>query len=417
MRVDTFLKVEIFKRNNSFGDDTLILSRNVEFYMNAIKNKEITKTEAAYKLNCSRQWISVIYKRYSINEKLEKSKSHRKKKLSEDLQKQLLDLYKLLSYDSNGVLYTPSMEILKTIAIDKISGFPDIHIQTVRNYLKLNKQYLKNIKSRKYRIRFEAKYVGELVQGDVCTHQWIPKLNEKFHLILFIDDKSRYILYAKFVTSDNLENHITALKEMFLTFGLPISIYYDNDSKYSYIRHGGIHFDQRTENPELLIPNALKEVGVNLINSKPFQPQGKGKVERKFLTFQGQLPHYMILENVKNIDDANVVLEKYVIKHNNTYSRAINTTPQKIFKESNDVFKDLNKKEIIEIENAFTKRTIRKVSKVNEISYQNSFYIVPKFNKISLANYEVEIRENPNKWIKIYYKDNLLTKYDIGDNL
>jgi putative transposase len=415
MGLDTFFKVNIFQRTNkSLGDDTLILNRNVEFYMNCIKNKEITKTEAALKLNCSRQWVTEIYRRFSNNETLEKQKTHRQKILSDDIQNKLLRLYKHLSYDLNGILHTPSMEILKSIAIDTIDDFPDIHIQTIRDYLKLNKHYPKNIKSRKYRKRFEAKYVGELIQGDVCTHQWIPSLNRKFPIILFIDDKSRYILYAKFVTSDNLENHITALKNMFLTFGLPLAIYYDNDSKYSYIRHGGMHFDQRTESPELVIPNALKEVGVNLINSKPFQPQGKGKVERKFLTFQGQIPHYMILENAKNIDEANAVLEKYVIKHNNTYSRAINATPEAVFKNNYDTFKDINKKDLDKIENSFTKRVIRRVSNVNEISYHNELFLVPRYNNCSLANYEVEVRENPNKWIKIFYKDCLLTKYDIG---
>jgi len=416
MRLDVFFKHNIIQKNKkSFGDNNMILKRNINSYMEKIKNNEISKSEAARKLNCSRQWTHELYNRYINNESLEKQKSHRRKILSNDFQIQLSELYKQLSYESNGLYHTPSMEILKAIALEKIIDFPDIHIQTIRNYLKLNKQYPKNIKSRKYRRRFEAKYVGELIQGDVSTHQWIPGLSEKFHLILFIDDKSRYILYAKFVTSDNLENHITALKEMFLTFGLPMSIYYDNDSKYSYIRHGGVHFDQRTENPELVIPKALEEVGVNLINSKPFQPQGKGKVERKFLTFQGQIPHYMIFENAKNIDDANAVLEKYVEKHNNTYSRAINSTPEKVFKENNDVFEDLNKKDIESIENAFTKRAIRKVSKVNEISYKNKCFLIPKYKNCSLSNYEVEVRENPNKWIKIFYKDNILTKYDIGD--
>ncbi|HOJ64238.1 MAG TPA: hypothetical protein PLE45_07435 [Spirochaetota bacterium] len=42
-------------------------------------------------------------------------------------------------------------------------------------------------------------------------------------IILFIDDKARYVLYAKFVKLDSLENHIIALKELILTYGYPIS--------------------------------------------------------------------------------------------------------------------------------------------------------------------------------------------------
>ena len=129
------------------------------------------------------------------------------------------------------------MQILKNIAVEKIEDFPDINIETMRKILNKDKVYIKHIKVKKYRKRFEAGSVGELIQGDVFMHNWIPDIDKKFHLILFIDDKSRYVLYAKFVESDNLENHIIALKDMIKRFGFPVSIYYDNDSKYNYIKH------------------------------------------------------------------------------------------------------------------------------------------------------------------------------------
>ena len=418
MRLDTFSKQSLFTRSNrSLGDEALLLKKNIEFYFKCIKEKKMNKSEVARKLQCSRQWLNELYKRHINSESLEKKRGHKRRALSVKMQNSLFKLYEYLSYKHNEILLTPSMEVLKAIAIEQIPNFPDIHIQTIRDYLKLNKRYPKKIKSRKYRKRFEAKYVGEIIQGDVSTHQWIPEYNKKFHLILFIDDKSRYVLYAKFVESDNLVNHISALKQLFLTFGLPISIYYDNDSKYSYIRHGGIHFDQRKENPDLVIPNALSEIGVRLINSKPYQPQGKGKVERKFLTFQNQLPFYLKLRKAASIDEANVGLEEYVDRHNSTYSRAIKTTPEEVFKNAPDAFRDIKKKEIENIENAFTKRHIRKVTKVNEISFMNNQYLVPKYDKYSLVNFEIEVRENPDKWIKLFYKDTLLTKYKLGDNL
>jgi len=418
LKVDTLEKLIINRKlNQSLGDDKLLLKKNLEFYLNCIKDKKMSITEAAIKLQCTRQWISKLYYRFCKGENLEKKRGHKKKALNKDIQNNLFELYKSLSYYQDETLFTPSMEVLKSIAIEQIPDFPDIHIQTIRDYLKLNKKYPKKIRSKKYRKRFEAKFVGEIIQGDVSTHQWIPESGIKFHLILFIDDKSRYVLYAKFIESDNLVNHITALKQLFLTFGLPIAIYYDNDSKYSYIRHGGIHFDQKTENPELTIPRALNEICVNLILSKPFQPQGKGKVERKFLTFQNQLPFYLKLKKASNIHDANQILDEYVIKHNSTFSRAIKSTPENIFKNSDDVFRDLKKKDIDNIENAFTKRYIRKVTKVNEISFNNNPYSVPKFNNFSLAEYEIEVRENPEEWIKLFYKDSLLTKYDLRSSL
>lgn len=174
--------------------------------------------------------------------------------------------------------------------------------------------------------------------------------------------------------------------------------------------------DKQLEKP--LIPNALDELGINLINSKPYQPQGKGKVERKFLTFQNQLPFYLKDRGAKNIDDANRILAKYVEKHNKSYSKVINnSTPEEIFKDSDDAFKQIKKSDIEKIENSLTRRHKRVVSKVNEISFNNKIYQVPKFKNYSLAGFEIEVRENPNNWIKLFYNGNLLTTYNIGGNI
>ena len=402
--------------NNSFKrDKNLVLKKYMEYQFDRIDRKEITITKLAKTLNCSRTWLSILYNRYKRGESLEKPRGHRKSCFTKAQKDQLKSLYKELSYEHKGSLYTPSMQVLKDIALEKIESFPDVHIESIRNILNEDKVYLKHVKIKKYRKRFEADAVGQLIQGDVSKHNWIPDNNLKFYLILFIDDKSRYVLYAKFVYSDNLKNHITALKEMIKTFGLPVAIYYDNDSKYNYIRHNGLYFDLDKETSESVIPNALKEVGITLINSKPYQPQGKGKVERKFGTFQNQLPFYLKLNNVTNINEANKVLEKYVIKHNTTLNRSIKETPENIFKKGPDIFKDISEKDLEDIENAFTKRVIRKVSNVNEISYGNKIYIVPKYKNISLSTFRIEIRENPNRWIKLYYKNNFLIKYKLKE--
>jgi len=111
MRLDVFFKHNIIQKNKkSFGDNNMILKRNINSYMEKIKNNEISKSEAARKLNCSRQWTHELYNRYINNESLEKQKSHRRKILSNDFQIQLSELYKQLSYESNGLYHTPSMD-------------------------------------------------------------------------------------------------------------------------------------------------------------------------------------------------------------------------------------------------------------------------------------------------------------------
>jgi len=61
-----------------------------------------------------------------------------------------------LSYEQKGIIYSPSMQILKNIAVEKIEDFPDINIKTMRKILNKDKVYIKHIKVKKYRKRFEA---------------------------------------------------------------------------------------------------------------------------------------------------------------------------------------------------------------------------------------------------------------------
>ena len=392
----------------------MVLKKNIVFQFEKVERKEITITNLAKLLNCSRTWLSILYNRYKKGKPLELPKGHRKSLLTQKQKEELKILYKELSYEQKGIIYSPSMQILKNIAVEKIEDFPDINTKTMRKILNKDKVYIKHIKVKKYRKRFEAGSVGELIQGDVSTHNWIPDIDKKFHLILFIDDKSRYVLYAKFVESDNLENHIIALKDMIKRFGFPVSIYYDNDSKYNYIKHNGLFFDLEKDQTNGVIPNALSELGIRLINSTPYQPQGKGKVERKFLTFQNQIPFYLKIRNAKDIDDANKVLEEYIIKHNSTYSKPINDTPENVFRKSIKMFRELRRQDLEDLENAFTRRYERKVSNTNEIKFGNKYFVVPKYKNSTLASFKVEVRENPDKWIKIYYKGEFLIKYNLS---
>lgn len=66
-----------------------------------------------------------------------------------------------MSYEQKGIIYSPSMQILKNIAVEKIEDFPDINIETMRKILNKDKVYIKHIKVKKYRKRFEAGSVGE----------------------------------------------------------------------------------------------------------------------------------------------------------------------------------------------------------------------------------------------------------------
>jgi len=118
-----------------------------------------------------------------------------------------------MSYEEKDIIRLPPATYFKQVCIDEIENFPKkIHTQTIRNILKKENLYINKKKKISYRKRFQASFVGLIIQCDVFFYRWILQLNRNLYLILFMDDRSRYVLYATLVESDNLENHITALK-------------------------------------------------------------------------------------------------------------------------------------------------------------------------------------------------------------
>ena len=298
------------------------------------------------------------------------------------------------------------MQILKNIVENDNIDIPSFSIETYRQCVKELAEYPRyQKKPKRYRKRFEAEAVGLLLQGDVTEYSWIEGA-EPFKLLMFIDDHSRYVLYADFIERDDLEAHIKALKQIIKTYGKPKAIYYDNDSKYRK------KVMEKALNPTLV--NGLREIGIEVINSTPYMPQGKGKIERKFQTFQKQLIFWLKNKKVKSWEQAKEVLSWYVEKHNNTYSRAIKTTPQeRFFNSDNDVFENIYEKDLKTIDDALTKRETRFVDNVNEISFEGKTYKIPAFNGIPLAGKSVEVRINPNEWIKIFYRGYFLVQYSL----
>lgn len=354
-----------------------------------------------------KSWIYELYNRYKEGKKVLLKKGHRKKRLTEEWAIVIQEKYKeLIIKDGNKFLY-PSMQILKNIVESEHINIPSFSIETYRKCVKELEIYpVYQKKPKRYRKRFEAEAVGLLIQGDVTEYNWIEGALP-FKLLMFIDDHSRYVLYADFIERDDLESHIKALKEVIKTYGKPKIIYYDNDSKYRK------KVMEKALNPTLV--NGLKEIGIEVINSTPYMPQGKGKIERKFQTFQRQLIFWFKHKKIKTWEEARECLKWYVEQHNNTYSRAINTTPQdRFFNSDKDVFENIYERDLEKIDNALTKREIRFVDNVNEISFEGKLYKIPAFNGMPLAGKSVEVRVSPNEWIKIFYRGYFLVQYNLN---
>jgi len=124
------------------------------------------------------------------------------------------------------------------------------------------------------RRKFEAELPNDLWQSDVMHG---PKVDvngkmRKSYLIAIIDDHSRLIAHGEFYLSEALHSYLDAFENALAKRGLPRKLYVDNGAAF------------RSRHLEYISAS----LAIALIHSKPYQPQGRGKIERFFRTVRTQ---------------------------------------------------------------------------------------------------------------------------------
>ena len=142
------------------------------------------------------------------------------------------------------------------------------------------------------RRRFAFEHAGELWMSDVMHGPAVQvegRRKRKSYLIAFLDDATRVIPYAAFALSENTATFLPLLKQAILRRGLPARLYVDNGSNY------------RSQQLALV----CAKLGIALIHARPFQPQGKGKIERFFRTLRAQLLTRLSAEDSRSLEALN----------------------------------------------------------------------------------------------------------------
>jgi len=117
--------------------------------------------------------------------------------------------------------------------------------------------------------RFTFEHVNQLWMSDVMHGPAVildGRRKHKTYLIAFLDDASRIVPFATFAFSENVGAYLPALEQAIRRRGIPERLYVDNGSAF------------RSHQLALV----CAKLGITLIHARPYQPQGKGKMERWF---------------------------------------------------------------------------------------------------------------------------------------
>lgn len=118
--------------------------------------------------------------------------------------------------------------------------------------------------------RFEAAHPNEIWVGDGLHG---PKVaGRKTYLFAFLDDHSRLVVAARWAYAEDTVRLAAALRPAMEARGIPESVYVDNGSAFS----------------DASLIRVCARLGIRLIHSRPYRPQGRGKIERFFNTVTSQ---------------------------------------------------------------------------------------------------------------------------------
>jgi transposase InsO family protein len=211
--------------------------------------------------------------------------------------------------------------IIKKLRHGKIVGPTDkINVATIYRFLR-QENVTKVSEDAHDRRRFEAAHPGEIWQCDVLHGPMVRETAEgalkKAYLLAIIDDHSRLIVHAQFYLTETFDTLKDGLRQAIMRRGLPIKFYCDNGSCY--------RADQ--------LEQTLAALGIALTHSRPYTPQGRGKIERWFGNIRNSfLP--MLPKDPLLLGALNEELATWVETYNNTEHSSIKQTPYQRYREN-----------------------------------------------------------------------------------
>jgi len=276
---------------------------------------KITQRQAAEQLDLSVRQVRRLLKRYRdageaglVHKCRGKPSSHR---FPDDFRKQVMDL-----------VYEYYPDFGPTFAAEKLAQRDGLHLsrETLRKWMiedGLRKSKPRKIQHRTWREPRQC--CGELLQVDASIHDWFEGRGPKVTLVAGVDDATGR-LYAQFAPVECTEAIMKLLTGYIARFGRPLAIYADRHSIYKTTRNASVDEQLEGQEPETQFNRALRELDIEYIPS--YSPQGKGRVERVFLTCQDRLLKELRLAEINDIEAANELLERvYLPEHNENFAR------------------------------------------------------------------------------------------------
>lgn len=162
--------------------------------------------------------------------------------------------------------------------------------------------------------KFEAEHSNQIWQSDMLFGPYVQrpgggKMQAMLHAIL--DDASRLIPHAQFYASQGLDACLDCLRQAVQARGTPVRLYMDNAKIY--------------RSPQLARISA--SIGMLIVHTPPYQPEGRGKIERFFRSCREQFLNNLDRKQTLSLEQLNERLWAWLDLYHRTEHSSLGATP------------------------------------------------------------------------------------------
>ena len=225
--------------------------------------------------------------------------------------------------------------------------------------------------------KYEAEFANQTWQSDMLFGPWVERPGGgKIQVFLqaTLDDASRLIPHAQFYPNQGLDSFLDCLRQAVSARGIPTRLYMDNAKIY--------------RSPQLA--RIAASIGILIIHTPPYQPEGRGKIERFFRSVREQFLASLEPKALLSLEHLNEQLWHWLDTgyHRRQHS-SLDTTP--LLRWQHDIERVRQLPPTTDMRRLFFYRVDRLVRRDSTFQLRNHFFEAPPL----LAGKKIEVRFDP----------------------
>ena len=237
------------------------------------------------------------------------------------------------------------------------------------------------------RKKFEAQFANQIWQSDMLFGPWVERAGggkRQVFLQATLDDASRLIPHAQFYPDQGLDSFLDCLRQAIAARGIPVRLYMDNAKIY--------------RSPQLA--RIAASIGILIVHTPPYQPEGRGKIERFFRSVREQFLADFEPKTLLTLEQLNERLGQWIDVYHRAEHSALQTTP--LLRWQRDIEQVRQLPPATDLRRLFFHRVDRLVRRDSTFLLHNRFFEAPP----QLAGQRIEVRFDPleRNQLEIYYE-------------